>query len=70
MTRSSGKIDELAALGAEPVVWDVFDASAVRTAVISFAPDVWMHQLTDLPDRIDQLSEFAPRNDRMRRRNP
>jgi hypothetical protein len=25
-----------------------------------------MHQLTDLPDRLEQLGEYGPRNDRMR----
>jgi uncharacterized protein YbjT (DUF2867 family) len=66
MTRSSDKKSELAKLGAEPVVCDVFDADALIAAVMSFAPDAVMHQLTDLPDQIDQLGAFASRNDRMR----
>lgn len=66
MTRSPHKAGELRALGAEPVVCDVFDAPALAGAVTSFAPDLVMHQLTDLPDEADQLPGFAARNDRMR----
>jgi hypothetical protein len=66
MTRSPAKRDHLRALGAEPVVCDVFDASALRDAIATFAPDAVVHQLTDLPDHRDQLGEFAARNDRMR----
>ena len=66
MTRSPEKIDQLRALGADPVVCDVFDAAALTKAVTTFRPDAVIHQLTDLPDHIDQLSKFAPRNDRIR----
>jgi hypothetical protein len=66
MTRSAEKIDHLRALGAEPVVCDVFDAAGLTRAVTSFQPDAVLHQLTDLPDKLDQLSEFTPRNDRVR----
>jgi hypothetical protein len=57
MTRSPGKAAELEALGAEPVVCDVFDAGALRDAVAAFAPDLVMHQLTDLPDDAAQIPE-------------
>ena len=66
MTRSPQNIDRLRALGAEPVVCDVFDAVALTEAVTAFAADTVVHQLTDLPDRVDQLPDFAARNDRMR----
>jgi nucleoside-diphosphate-sugar epimerase len=66
MTRSREKSDALSELGAEPVVCDVFDAEATTEAVVSTGPDAVLHQLTDLPDRLDQLSEFASRNDRIR----
>jgi nucleoside-diphosphate-sugar epimerase len=66
MTRSPGKRDQLAALGAEPVVCDVFDAGALTAAVTAFRPDAVLHQLTDLPDRAEDLGEFAARNDRIR----
>jgi nucleoside-diphosphate-sugar epimerase len=66
MTRSPDKKDLLAGLGAEPVVCDVFDAQALTAAVTGFGPDLVMHQLTDLPDRADQIAEFGRRNSRMR----
>lgn len=66
MTRSPGKATRLRELGARPVVCDVFDAAALIRAVTESAPDTVMHQLTDLPDRADQLPEFAVRNDRIR----
>jgi uncharacterized protein YbjT (DUF2867 family) len=67
MTRSAGKGPPLRALGAEPVVCDVYDADALRAAVVRFGPDVVMHQLTDLPDDAARIPEFAARNDRMLR---
>ena len=48
-TRSKDKAAALAELGAEPVVVDVFDAEALARAVKAAAPQVLMHQLTDLP---------------------
>ena len=66
LTRSAEKAGQLRALGAAPVVCDVFDGAALTNAVTTFRPDAVIHQLTDLPDHIDQLSEFARRNDRIR----
>lgn len=66
MTRTPGKADMLAGLGAEPVICDVFDADALRAAVAGFGPDLVMHQLTDLPDTADRIPEFAARNNRIR----
>jgi nucleoside-diphosphate-sugar epimerase len=66
MTRSPGKVASLRELGAEPVVCDVFDASALTEAVGAFGPDLVMHQLTDLPDELDRIAEFAARNNRIR----
>src|SRR6201986_3459888 len=48
-TRSKAKADALRTLGADPVVVDVFDATALSRAVASVRPDVVIHQLTDLP---------------------
>jgi hypothetical protein len=56
----------LRSLGAEPVVCDVFDAAALEDVVTTFAPDAVLHQLTDLPDRVEDLADAAARNDRMR----
>jgi hypothetical protein len=39
---------------------------AGATGVIGVAPDAVLHELTDLPDRGDQIPEFADRNDRIR----
>ncbi|MBS2962256.1 NAD(P)H-binding protein [Actinocrinis puniceicyclus] len=66
MTRSAAKADSLAAMGAQPVVCDVFDAEALREAVVAFRPDAVLHQLTDLPDKAEQVPEFAARNARIR----
>lgn len=66
MTRSEGKRETLAALGAQPVVCDVYDADKLCDAVVAFRPDVVLHQLTDLPDSVDQVRRFADRNARIR----
>jgi len=66
MTRSAGKAGLLAGLGAEPVVADVFDTEALTRAVVSFAPEVIFHQLTDLPDNAGEIAAYGDRNDRMR----
>ncbi len=47
-TRSADKAESVRALGAEPVVVDVFDAEALARAVGTAAPDAIIHQLTDL----------------------
>lgn len=67
MTRSPEHAPLLADLGAAPVVCDVYDTSALTAAVVAARPDVVMHQLTDLPDDIAQIGEYAPRNARIRR---
>jgi uncharacterized protein YbjT (DUF2867 family) len=66
MTRSPGKVEMLRELGAEPVVCDVYDPGALTAAVTAFRTEMVMHQLTDLPDQIDELPEYHPRNDRIR----
>jgi nucleoside-diphosphate-sugar epimerase len=67
MTRSAGKADDVRALGAEPVVCDVYDAQRLRDAVVAFRPDLVMHQLTDLPDDVAELPGARRANARMRR---
>jgi len=66
MTRSPGKADRLRELGAEPVVCDVYDRDALIGAVTRFRPDLVMHQLTDLPDQVEQLAAYRERNNRVR----
>jgi nucleoside-diphosphate-sugar epimerase len=67
LTRSPGKADRLAALGARPIVCDVFDRSALTTAVRGFAPEVLLHELTDLPDELADLPQDSLLNARIRR---
>ncbi|MHB1713160.1 MAG: NAD-dependent epimerase/dehydratase family protein, partial [Acidimicrobiales bacterium] len=66
-TRTPGKVDWLRQVGAEPVVCDVFDRNALFEVVDQFAPDVVIHQLTDLPDDPARIPEQAAANNRMRR---
>lgn len=47
-TRSDAGLEGLRAAGADAVRLDVYDADAVKAAVTAAAPDVIMHQLTDL----------------------
>jgi len=67
-TRSLGKAEELKARGIEAVVVDVFDAAALRDAVLRARPDVVIHQLTDLPQTFDRerLAASLVNNARLR----
>src|SRR5215471_9298488 len=67
-TRSSAKVDALRAAGAEPVLLDALDATAVRTAVADARPDAVIHELTALPQRIDprKMERDFALNDRLR----
>ena len=65
MTRSPAKVAALKALGAEPVLCDVYDAAALRSAVQGFAPAAVIDQLTDLPDDAAKIPELTARADRM-----
>ena len=49
-TRTPGKVAQLRAAGAEPVVLDGLDREAVIAAVGAAAPEVIMHQMTALAD--------------------
>ena len=65
MTRTPAKAEKLRSLGAEPVVCDVYDADRLAEAVVAYAPDLVMHQLTDLPDD-ESLLAGSTANARMR----
>jgi nucleoside-diphosphate-sugar epimerase len=67
MTRSIDKAAAISALGATPVVCDVFDARALTAAVVEFRPDVVLHELTDLPDDVARITDFGASNARIRR---
>jgi nucleoside-diphosphate-sugar epimerase len=67
MTRSDAKAELLHGFGAEPVVCNVFDAAALTAAVVAFAPDAVIHELTALPDDAAQITASAAANNRIRR---
>jgi nucleoside-diphosphate-sugar epimerase len=63
-TRRAEAADHLKALGVEPAVVDVFDADALRTAVLAAQPAAVIHQLTDLPKQLrsEDLENALARN--------
>jgi nucleoside-diphosphate-sugar epimerase len=67
-TRSAEKAEHLRALGVEPVVVDVFDKKLLTAVVKKAAPEVVVHQLTDLPDALDPalMEEALVRNAHIR----
>jgi hypothetical protein len=65
MTRSPGKTQMLAQLGAEPIVCDVFDRAALIQVVRAFGPDVIVNELTDLPDEVEKIGDHAELNARI-----
>jgi nucleoside-diphosphate-sugar epimerase len=67
MTRSAEKASSLRDLGAAPVVCDVYDAERLEEAVVRFAPDILVHELTDLPNDASEIPERAAANARIRR---
>src|SRR5262249_1323919 len=69
MTRNPASARDFERAGIRPALVDVFDADALRTAVIAAAPEIIMHQLTDLPrvlENENQLAAAYPRNARIR----
>jgi 2-alkyl-3-oxoalkanoate reductase len=53
MTRSESKSEDVRRAGARAVVADVFDVDALGAAMEVARPEVIVHELTALPDRID-----------------
>jgi nucleoside-diphosphate-sugar epimerase len=66
MTRSAEKAGRLAAIGAQPIVCDVFNRQGLNSAVRAFSPDVLLHELTDLPDELENLPADSALNARIR----
>ena len=64
LTRSQP--DVVRALGAEPVVCDVYELERLKELVGAFDPEIVVHLLTDLPDDIDELPSYLERNMRIR----
>ena len=63
--RSAEKAEHVRALGAQPVVLDLLDRAAVRTAVLDAEPDAIVHQATALADLTFSRNfdrTFAPTN--------
>jgi nucleoside-diphosphate-sugar epimerase len=67
-TRSAGKVGDLRALGAQPVVVDVLDAGAVGRVLSEAQPDVVVHQATALSDlgNLRNLDEAFADTNRLR----
>jgi nucleoside-diphosphate-sugar epimerase len=68
-TRNAETADQLNAAGIRAVVVDVFDAAALRDAVVNARPEILIHQLTDLPRVLEdetQLAACYSRNARIR----
>lgn len=67
-TRSPQRAEALSRSGANPVIVDVYDGTALCEAVERARPDVVIHQLTDLPDQLtpEERGPMVERNARMR----
>jgi nucleoside-diphosphate-sugar epimerase len=68
-TRNAETARRLDTEGIHAVVVDVFDAAALRDAVVNADPEVVIHQLTDLPRVLEDEARLAaayPRNARIR----
>jgi nucleoside-diphosphate-sugar epimerase len=68
MTRSEDRAASLRAAGVQPTVCDVFDAERLRETVRAAAPEVVVHELTDLPTALGgrRVSNQLAGNDRIR----
>jgi 2-alkyl-3-oxoalkanoate reductase len=66
MTRREERAGEIREAGAEAVVCDVFDAEALREAVVGAQPEVVVHALTALPERFDPKSDYLAATNRVR----
>lgn len=67
LTRTPAKAQTLAELGAQPVVADALDRDGLARVVRAFAPDVVLHQLTDLPDDLADIEAYSAAGARMLR---
>jgi nucleoside-diphosphate-sugar epimerase len=59
MTRSAERGEQLRSWGATPVVADALDAEGVRRAMVEAAPEVVVHQLTDLPQEFSMRYSYG-----------
>ncbi len=67
-TRSPEKAAVLRDMGVTPAIVDVYDETKLRRAVADAAPEIVIHQLTDLPPGLDpqKMAEGVIRNTRVR----
>lgn len=67
-TRKAERAGEIEAMGAHPVIVDVFDKAALEREMKRIAPTIVVHQLTDLPPGLDpaQMADAVVRNARIR----
>ncbi len=68
LTRDAAKGRELERGGMTAVVADIYDAAAIRDAMVSAKPEIVIHQLTDLPQlrAASSSPEALARNNRIR----
>ncbi len=67
LSRSEERAAQIRTAGAEALVCDVFDAEALARGVAAASPEVVVHEMTSLPDRIDlRKPDYGP-NNRIRR---
>ncbi len=66
MTRREERAGEIREAGAEAVVCDVFDAEALREAVVAAQPEVVLHALTALPARFKPKSDYLAATNEVR----
>ncbi|HET7530937.1 MAG TPA: NAD(P)-dependent oxidoreductase [Mycobacteriales bacterium] len=67
-TTSAARSDDIAGMGAEPMVLDLLDRGATIAAVLAAKPDVVLHQATALAGRFDvrRLDRFFTRTNLLR----
>ncbi|HEU5063096.1 MAG TPA: NAD(P)-dependent oxidoreductase [Solirubrobacterales bacterium] len=66
MTRREERAGQIREAGAEAVVCDVFDAEALREAVVAAQPEVVLHALTALPQKFKPRSDYLAPTNRVR----
>ena len=65
-TRREERADGIRAAGAEAAIVDVYDAPALEAAVAAASPEVVVHMLTALPERIKPRSDYLAATNRVR----
>lgn len=66
LARSAAAAATVQRLGARPLMADVFDAAALHAAFVAARPETVVHQLTALPDSLDQIAAALPANAHIR----